>query len=200
MKSTLCQRLLLLTLLLVTAGCSTSESWRELPDAPPEVPPANLPLSLREKNWTSASGSGSCVIASTVYHLRWNGKPQIAQIFRDNYAGGQTATSIQQKWKAAGIPYACTESGDPDFLEWASNTRRGAIIWYFDSHCVHFCGFSRINNREYALLCDNNRVANYIRIPKEQFLREWRGYGGFACSTLFPPAPSLPYQGYEVVR
>lgn len=184
---------------MLFAGCSTP-SLIALPDAPPEIPPANLPLPLRQKNWVDSRGSGSCVIASSVYHFRWCNRPEVADFFRKKYAGGQTSTSIQEKWKAAGIPYAATEAGDPDFLEWASNTRRGAIIWYFDRHCVHFCGFSKINNREYALLCDNNRVENYIRIPKEQFLREWRGYGGFACSTLLPPAPSLPYQGYEEVH
>lgn len=196
--------------LLVSAGCIDESRLVRLPNQPPEVPPSNLPLPLRQKNWVDSRGSGSCVIASSVYHFRWMGQPEIANHFRKSYAGGQTDTSIKAKWKAAGIPFACTGDksydrsatmayGDPDFLEWASDTRRGAIIWYFDSHCVNFCGYSKIDGQEFALLCDNNRIDKFIRIPKQQFLKNWRGYGGFACTALLPPAPCLPYEGYQSV-
>ncbi len=40
---------------------------------------------------------------------------------------GQTDDSIQKKWRAAGIPYLAETNGDPEFLEWASNTRRGRL-------------------------------------------------------------------------
>lgn len=202
--------LLLIALLASSIGCVESDRLVRLPDQPPEIPASNLPLPLRQKNWVDARGSGSCVIASTVYHFRWMGQPQIADYFRKTYAGGQTDTSIRKFWRAAKIPYACTGDiqndkdadmayGDPEFLEWASRTRRGAIIWYFDSHCVTFCGFSKIDRQEFALLCDNNRVEKFIRIPKRQFLTNWRGYGGFACTALLPPAPRLPFEGYQLV-
>lgn len=181
------------------SGCDFVQSrWIALDDPPPEKPLANLPLALREQNWPDRNGSGSCVIASSIYHLRWHNQLALADYFRRTHAGGQTASSIQEKWRAAGIPFACTERGDPDFLEWCSRNRHGAIIWYFDRHCVHFCGFSVINGVEHALISDNNRIGFFIRIPKQQFIREWRGYGGFACTALLSPAPALPFQGYQV--
>lgn len=191
-------------LLVLASGCvGRRQQWIELPAPPPEVPAVNLPASMRPHNWTDSRGSGSCVIASSVYHFRWLNRPEIADFFRRTYAGGQTATSIEQKWRAAGIPFVSTgddTAGDPEFLEWASVTRRGAIIWYFDNHCVHFCGYAVLNGQEYAVLNDNNREDKYIRIPKMEFLKKWRGYGGFACTALLPPAPSIPFRGYALSR
>jgi len=196
--------------LSLAAGCVQDDRLIRLADRPPELPPSNLPLQLRQKNWVDSRGAGSCVIASSVYHFRWMGQPQIADYFRKSYAGGQTDTGIKKKWTEAKIPFVFTGDrsydrsasaayGDPSFLEWASTTRRGAIIWYFDSHCVNFCGFSRIDGQDFALLCDNNRVEKFIRIPKQQFLTAWRGYGGFACTAMLPPAPRLPFEGYRTV-
>jgi hypothetical protein len=41
-------------------------------------------------------------------------------------------------------------------------------------------------------------VQNYIWIPKQEFLKSWRGYGGFAASALYSPVGPLLYPGYEV--
>ena len=89
------------------------------------------------------------------------------------------------------------EYGNPEFLEWAAKTRRMAIIWYFPNHCVSFCGFGKQNGREVAWLLDNNRTKKFIPIEKNQFIAEWRGYGGFALIPTMTPAPSVPFQGYE---
>lgn len=187
---------------IVLSGC-TAQQWREL-STPKEIPVANIPSALRWKNWADAKGSGSCVIASTCSALEWANRPQLAEKFRKAYAGGQTETSIIKKWRENNIPYIATlrdeDHGDPDFLQWASDTRRAAIIWYFPNHCVTFCGFSRWEGREVAWLLDNNRKERFIPIPKDQFISEWRGYGGFAAVPLLTPAPSLPFQGYEVLR
>lgn len=185
--------------LMIVAGCDVQERWEKLPGRAPEVPAANLPVGMRPHNWVDANGSGSCVIASSCFHLQWCNLERLAQRFRQRYAGGQTETSIQQKWAENDIPYATVPSpGDPEFLEWASRTRRGAIIWYFPNHCVHFCGFAMFEGQEYAFINDNNREKSFIRIPKRQFISEWRGYGGYAQATLLPPAPSLPTPGYRV--
>lgn len=190
--------LVLAFLSLAACGCdSQSEQWLALPAVAPESPPVNPPVGMRQKNWVSSTGSGSCVIASSVTHFGWQGREDVGKYFRASYAGGQTATSIKTKWKAANIPFLCTESGDPQFLDWASKTRRGAIIWYFPNHCVTFCGYSVIDGIEHAMICDNNRTLQYIRIPKQQFIREWRGYGGFACTALLTPAPSIPHVGFK---
>lgn len=198
-----------LLLFAAICGCVPSEPrWIALPGQPAEIPPANLPVAMRPHNWTDNTGSGSCVIASSVYHFHWANRPDLAAHFRRAYAGGQTAASVEKKWRECGIPFVSTynanpnfdRSGDPEFLEWASRTRRGAIIWYFPNHCVHFCGYSIVNGQEYAILNDNNRESVHIRIPKKQFLTAWRGYGGYACTALLSPSPSLPFQAYAQQR
>lgn len=155
-----------------------------------EIPAMNLPLSSRQKNWTSPSGSGSCVVASTVMLLRWQGMDEMAQLFRESYSGGQTSTSINAKMAANNLRYAYTESGDVAFLEWACRTRRGAGIGYFTAHCVCLVDLTDTT----AYLCDNNRIGQYIEIPREQFIREWRQrYSGWAFSVVYSPAPPLAY-------
>ena len=193
--------IVLLLMCMLFTGCAEKQ-WRELARPSVEIPAANVPLALRQKNWPDARGSGSCVIASTCSALQWHNKPELAERFRKSYAGGQTETSIKQKWAANGIKFVAPERdhdyGDPELLEWASRTRRAAIIWYFPNHCVTFCCFSNWQGREVAWLLDNNRKERFIPIPKQQFLTEWRGFGGFCAIPLFNPAPSIPFQGYEV--
>jgi hypothetical protein len=167
------------------------------PPPPAEIPVANLPLLLREWNWTDARGSGSCVHASTVYHLRWQHQLARAEHWRKTYAGGETATSILAKWRREGIPYDKTEEGDPAFLDRVTATRRGAIIWFFPYHCVHFCGFATVDGKQYGVVCDNNRIEKYLRIPREEFITKWREYGGFAASALYSPLPPLPWTAYR---
>lgn len=191
----------------VASGCDEQTAPRARllpqPQAAIESPPAvNLPPALRQTNWTSAAGEGSCVIASTVSLVRWQRQYQVADFFRRTYSGGQTATSIQQKLTAAGIRFVCTEPengqpADSAFLQWASDSRRGAIIWFYPSHCVTFCGFGVDDGKSVAYLLDNNRTQRFIKIPRDQFLRAWAGYGGFALTTLGDPIAPLPWPAIE---
>lgn len=187
--------------LALAVGCEVPRP-ATVANVPPaaEIPVANLPANLREWNWLSPQQSGSCVHASTVYHLRWHGRYDLAKRWRSKYSGGETARSIQQKWTAEGIPYRCTEEGDPAFLEWATANRHGAIIWFFPSHCVHFCGLAVVDGKQFAVLCDNNRVEKYIRIPYAEFVTRWREYGGFACSTTWSPAAPLAWPAYRLAQ
>lgn len=181
-------------------GCADPEPIAiPLPPPAAECPVVNLPELMREWNWTDRSGAGSCVHASSIYHFRWQGKLPLAAWWRQKYAGGETAQSIQQIWASNGIPFHATENGDPNHLDWATRTRRGAIIWFFPSHCVHFCGWSTVGGRQYAFLCDNNRIEKYIRVPREEFVQRWREYGGFACTALYAPAPPKAWQPYRLV-
>lgn len=174
-------------------GCNTLQPRPSLvPVAAPavEVPVANLPASLRPYNWTDRGGSGSCVNASTVFMLRWRGMMEAADWWRQNHAGGETDSSIRRHHDAQQIPYRYTVQADPDFLDWCTATRRGAIIWYYPRHCVTFCGFhTESDGRVYAYINDNNRPQKYIRIERSEFLQRWAGYGGFALSILDPPVP-----------
>lgn len=200
-------RLIALIVLAVTAGCTSiaAPQYTKMPPPPPEVPLVNPPEELRQRNWVSKSpssyGQGSCVHASSVTLFRWLGHHDLAEQWRAKKSGGETASTILAQWLAAGIPYCSTRdprtgrvSGDPRFLDWASETRRGAIIWYKPSHCVTFCGFTEIEGKKHAIIVDNNTPQKYDNpIPYEQFIREWRGYGGFAATPVFTPTGPLPW-------
>lgn len=191
--------LYVLLLLGAACGCRVDEAsiaklWRPNPDFVEEVPVANLPKSMHQKNWTDYRGSGSCVHASTVYCLRWENQDELAKWWRSNHAGGETASSIIKFYKAADIPCVYTMSGNPEFLEWVTRNRYASIIWFKERHCVAFCGFAKDGSgKEVAIIQDNNRPGTYESYPKLEFIRRWRGYGGFACVPLAGvPLASIP--------
>ena len=189
--------------LVFVSGC-TDRQWQEISAPVIEIPSANVPRPLRWENWRDANGSGSCVIASSCSVWEWSNRPELAERFSKAYAGGQTEKSIKDKWRENGISFVAPdkdhEYGDPEYLEWASKTRRAAIIWFFPNHCVTFVGFSEWQGKEVAWLLDNNRVGQFIPIEKKSFISQWRGFGGFCAIPLLTPAPSLPFQGFEVVQ
>jgi hypothetical protein len=148
-------------------------AWRE-------VPVVNLPRHARCRNYAG----GSCVIASMASLLRWQGRDDLAELFRRAYSGGQSASSLHAKLEAHRVRYAYTTSGDAAFLEWACRTRRGAGVTFFANHfvcLVHLDG-------ERAILLDNNRVEQYLTLPRDEFLQRWRGYGGWATTPVYSPA------------
>jgi hypothetical protein len=187
--------LLCCALFAIAAGCEPQ--WIEVRRAS-EQPIANVPLKLRQTNWTDKAGSGSCVIASSASLLNWHGEERLAKEFKKLYAGGQTSDSIKRIWNKHKIPFEAEENGRPEFLERVSEARHAAIIWFFPNHCVTFCGFGRNNGQEVAWLLDNNRTERFIPVEKREFIRAWRGFGGFAMATTLPPVPFVPFDGYRV--
>jgi len=192
--------LLLPTLMLIAfAGCTApakpvAEPRILPPMAAPEVPVANLPVSLRPYNWVDARGSGSCVNASTVFNLHWSNQPYLADWWRRSHAGGETSTTIRQHHDARQQRYFYTLRADPALLDWCTATRRSALIWFYPSHCINFCGFHKDESgREMAYLLDNNRPKNWIKVERSKFIREWAGYGGFALALAAPPVPPPLY-------
>jgi hypothetical protein len=180
------------------SGCDVSDPVASLQIAPmmpaSEIPGANLPAELRPKNWTDAGGSGSCVNASTVHNLRWSNQPAMAEFWRRTYAGGETDSSIRRAHDANALPYFFTRAADMAFLQWVTDTRRSALIWYYPSHCINFNGFHRDPSRPtdptvYAWMCDNNRPSRFIRVPADTFAQKWAGYGGFGLALAAPPVP-----------
>jgi hypothetical protein len=133
--------------------------------------------------------------------LKWLGEDALAKKWQKTYAGGETAISILKYWSAAGIPYCSTLnartyecSGDPAFLRWASDTRRGAIIWWKPSHCCIFAGIEVINGKEYAMILDNNTPNKFDDpVPLDEFITLWRKYGGFAATPVLTPTGPLPW-------
>lgn len=196
---------LLLLSILFFVGCEEQPTIQvRLLKKPSQLegkPPFDLPLSLRQRNWVSSKGEGSCVIASTVSLVRWQQQYQLADYLRRTHSGGQTASGIQGHLTRARVPFVCTESADPRFLEWATACRRGAIIWFFPAHCVTFCGYGRgPQGTEVAWLLDNNRPDRFIPVEKRTFLRQWADYGGFALTTLYDPAPPMPWRAIEIIE
>ncbi len=187
-------------MLLVFAGCDSGiVNVRALPTPAPEQPPANLPNQLHQRNWTGSLGQGSCVHASLVNHLRWLNKFELSERWRATYADGEWDSRLRDRLDAAGIDYSFTLKADPRFLDWASATRRGAILWWKPAHCCTFVGWIERDGKQYAAILDNNYPGRFELTPREQFIRLWAGYGGFALTVLNDPSSSLPYQSYEVL-
>ncbi|TWT91409.1 hypothetical protein [Neorhodopirellula pilleata] len=194
-------RLYLVTLTIVcVVGCEIAPPRIAITPKPVDEMPSsvNLPVSLRQTNWLYG-GEGSCAVASLVSVLRWQNNHAAAERLRKHYGGGQTATSIQNICKSERLPYvAIDRPGDARFLQWCSDHRLGAIIWYLPAHCCTFCGFAKSGNGDtYAIVLDNNRVQTPIRVPANEFIRAWQGYGGFALTVLGTPLPAPFYDRWN---
>jgi hypothetical protein len=189
-----------LFIVLLTSGCSEQLQVRALPAPPAEQPPANLPAELHQRNWTGPLGQGSCVHASLTSHLRWLNEISLAEQWRNTYSDGEWESRLRNRLDTANIDYGYTVKGDPRFLDWASQTRRGAILWWKPSHCCTFMGWVSRNGKQYAAILDNNFPGHFELTEREQFIRLWAGYGGFALSVMSDPASSLPWLSYEVVQ
>lgn len=157
----------------------------ELPRAASIAPVVDLPRELRTTNW----GGGSCVHASTVHLLQWQGHHELAKWWRETYSGGEYSTRLHERLHQAQLQYAYTVEGDVTFLEWALRTRRGAGITYFPNHAVNLVHL----DHERAGLLDNNRVEQIIWIERQEFLSRWRAYGGWAWTLVYNPPPPLPF-------
>lgn len=154
-----------------------------------EIPVVNLPPAARQRNWTRR-GEGSCVIASTVMMFRWQGRDDLADTFRRKYGGGHGDAQLHDEMDRENVRYAYTTTGDVRFLEWAIRTRRGAGITFFKYHFVCLVHL----DSERAGILDNNRTNEIIWIGREEFVRRWRGYGGWATTPVYAPAPPLPFR------
>ncbi len=56
------------------------------------------------------------------------------------------------------------------------------------------------DGKQYAAILDNNYPGRFELTPRDQFVRLWAGYGGFALTVLNDPASSKTYRSYEVIR
>lgn len=152
-----------------------------------EVPAMDLPLQLRQHNW----GGGSCVHASTVMCLRWQQQFAWADYWRETYSGGESLGGLTNKLDSNGLRYAFTDSGDPAFLDWATRTRRGAVIFYFPNHSICFVGHHLTAAGDEAWLLDNNREDHFLQVPWNEFVKNWKGYGGVALTPIYVPPPPV---------
>lgn len=182
-------RIVLLALALIGLGLLASqESDFNIKPSIREVPVFNLPPPLREQNW----GGGSCVHASWVMLLRWQGHQEYADWWRRSYAGGETWYSFTETVEANGLRWAGTyEQYDVAFLEWAIRTRRGCMVTCMGGrHMVVLCHL----DQEWAGILDNNDIGTIHWVPRDKFLKEWRESYSWAMTPVYTPAPPLEVQ------
>ena len=118
---------------LVLAGCEVEVrlDGLDMGKTPPikiEYPTVNLPVSLRQSNWLGNKNEGSCVHATMISLLRWQGRPNTADYWRQNYGDGEWPEDLAGKFDREGVRYAYITNGDPEFLAWACSTRRGCGV------------------------------------------------------------------------
>ncbi len=165
--------------LVMVCGCDFSPSTaRPLPVPAAEQPPANLPAPLHQRNWTGPLRQGSCVHASTVNHMRWLNLYELGEKWRATYSDGEYDDRLRKRLDAADVDYSFTLRADPRFLDWATESRRGAILWWKPSHCCTFMGSTKgvrnlccLRKPQSRLFGDNwfSSLAT-IRIPCREFM------------------------------
>lgn len=188
MKHTVLTGLLATFLLASVTGCN--EAKRLAYKTPlKERPTVNLPLALRQSNWLGSRRMGSCTWASMISLLRWQGCGKVADWMRQNYGDGEGADGMAQKLDRAGIRYAYVTNGDVKFLEWACRTRRGCGITVMGG--VHMVTLVHLDAK-WAGILDNNSVGNYIWVPRETLIAEWKASHGWAVTPIYAPAAPLP--------
>lgn len=157
-----------------------------------EYPTVNLETVLRQKNWRGRKGEGSCVHATTIMLLRWQGQYQWADYWKATYGDGEWPEGLASKFDAEGIQYAYT-SGERNvhFLEWACQTRRGAGVTCMGG--IHMVMLVHLDN-EWAGIIDNNYPDEVKWYPRETFLQEWYNSNSWAVTPIIScPPPPLPY-------
>lgn len=186
---------------LALAGCNVAvdvggPNQGNAPVARKEYPTVNLPVLLRQKNWLGSKQEGSCVYATFISLLRWQGRYATANYFRTHYGNGEYADKtwnpegggLAEKLEKEGIRFAYVTDGDVAFLEWACTTRRGCGVTVMGGrHMVALVHF----DSEWAGILDNNDTERIHWVPREQFLAEWQNSNGWAVTPVYTPAPPL---------
>jgi hypothetical protein len=144
-----------------------------------------LPPAYRQHNY-----GPSCGWATTIMLCRAQGLYKEADWLRANRSGPSGPWSINPTLTALGIPYAFTIDGDERLLDWALLTNRGCGIGYPTMHATMLVGKKYRGNAAYAIVLDNNHTERYTEVPWDDFLRGWRGCGGWAWAII--PANSSP--------
>ena len=176
------KRLILILLVLFVAGCGELTVSRQ---PAKEYPTVNVPRELRQSNW-----GGSCVHATLVSLLRWQGQCETADWWRRTHGGGEVLSSISRQMDAAGVRYASTWHGDVRFLEWACETRRGAGISIRKGK--HMVALVYLDD-EWAAILDNKDVSQYRWIPRDELIAEWHRSKRWAITPVYSPAAPLPW-------
>ena len=154
-----------------------------------ERPIVNIPMALRQENWVGNQREGSCVHASMISLLRWQGRYNKANKWRQMYANGEWPKGLASKFDREGVRYAYTDKGDVKFIEWACRTRRGCGITIMGG--AHMVSLVHLD-ANWACLLDNNDVSRYRWVPRAMLIAEWKASHGWAVTPVYTPAAPLP--------
>jgi hypothetical protein len=154
-----------------------------------EWPIVNVPMALRQENWVGDQREGSCVHATMISLLRWQGRYNKANKWRQTYANGEWPAGLASKFDREGVRYAYTDKGDVAFLEWACRTRRGCGITIMGG--AHMVALVHLD-ADWACLLDNNNVSKYKWVPRRTLIAEWKASHGWAVVPIYTPAAPLP--------
>ena len=159
------------------------------PVANKERPIVNIPMALRQENWIGNRREGSCVHASMISLLHWQGRYNKANKWRRMYANGEWPKGLASKFDREGVRYAYTDKGDVKFIEWACRTRRGCGITIMGG--AHMVSLVHLDTN-WACLLDNNNVSRYRWVPRAMLIAEWKASHGWAVTPVYTPAAPLP--------
>lgn len=158
------------------------------PEYEGEFPTVNLDKALRQENWLGNENEGSCVHATFMMLLRWQGRDDLADYWKANYENGEWPIGLADKCDMEGIKYAYTSmENDVSFLEWACNTRRGCGVTVKEgAHMVMLVHL----DAERAGILDNNHPGEIKWVARDEFIAEWMNSRSWAVTPIMGPPPS----------
>lgn len=183
MKEMLCA----LALLVACVGCEPH--YRANTPKKQERPTVNVPVALRQSNWIGSQGEGSCVHATMISLLRWQGRLNKADRWRQTYGNGEWPDDLAAKCDGEKVRFAYTTDGDVKFLEWACRTRRGCGITVMGG--AHMVALVHLD-AQWAAILDNNSVSKFRWVPRATLIAEWKASHGWAVTPIYTPAAPLP--------
>lgn len=155
-----------------------------------ERPTVNLPMGYRHGNWFGPQGQGSCVHATMVYLLHWQGRHKEADEWRRNNGDGEWAPDLAEKLDRAKIRYAYTyNKGNVAFLEWALKTHRGCGVTVMGGK--HMVALVHLD-AQWACIWNNNDPKKFKWVRRKTFINEWLNSDSWAVTPVYTPASPLP--------
>lgn len=155
-----------------------------------EYPVVDVPASYRVHNWTSPAGQGSCVHASLTMLFNWQGRPDVGEMWRTSYSGGEIPSVLWRKLNDSGVCWAGVTNGDVTFLDWAIRTRRGCAVTVKGGR--HMVCLVHLDETRAGIL-DNNAPGRIVWTSREAFIREWHASQHWAVTPVYVPPPRLPF-------
>lgn len=157
---------------------------------------AEIPLAYRQNNWSD--GGGSCVHATTITLLKWQGMYEAAAEWKRRYGGGEATAQKPHtdKFDELGLHYVVTNDGDEDFIRWALLTRRGVGVSAYSGHCLTWIGEEIHEGVECLLELDNNDTNHPKWRRWDEAIGQWKqeGHGhGFTFTNGHIPPPRPQY-------